>query len=395
MGTATLPTPPAKTKLATSDTVAVNAATLKHSSVMIVDDEPVNVKILKKYLTGAGYENFITTSDSTEALPLIVDRQPDVILLDVMMPDVNGLEILEAIRSKLDMQHTPVLILTAASDKDTKMTALMLGATDFLPKPVDPSELALRVRNALIVKAHQTHLENYSTMLEDQVRQRTIELQDSRREVIHVLACAAEYRDHETGNHVIRVGLYASAIAQQLGLPSDQVALLEQAAVLHDVGKIGIPDSILLKPAKLDDGEKAMMQNHCDYGLNILRGIPANRDTAIPGQESPYLSSQSPILQMAATISISHHEKWDGTGYPIGLSEDLIPIEGRITAVADVYDALSSDRPYKKAFSWDKCCQILEEGRGTHFDPAVLDAFFIRQDEILNIRNEYADVVVG
>jgi putative two-component system response regulator len=361
------------------------------ATIMIVDDEPINIKVVQRHLRVAGYANFVTTSEPREALQMIRRDEPDVIVLDVMMPHVGGLEILEVIRGDIQLHHIPVLILTAATDEETEVRALELGATDFLSKPVRSSELVPRVRNALVVKSHHDHMANYSTRLEHEVQRRTEELNQSRMEVIHVLACAAEYRDHETGNHVLRVGRYAGVIARKLSFASRQVELIEQAAILHDVGKIGIADAILLKPGRLEKDEFEAMQNHCDYGANILRGLPSERASK-PSLSSEFDSlTHSPILKLAATISMSHHEKWDGSGYPHGISGEAIPIEGRITAVADVFDALSTRRPYKEPFALDRCFEILQEGRGQHFDPKVLDAFFACKPEVVQIALELAD----
>jgi putative two-component system response regulator len=314
-----------------------------------------------------------------------------VILLDIMMPHVSGLEILRAVREDDKLRHLPVLILTATTDEQTKVQALELGATDFLHKPIKPTDLAPRVRNSVIVKAHHDHLAEYSARLEAEVRLRTAELMQSRQEVIHVLACAAEHRDQDTGKHVIRVGHCAGILARELGLDAVFVELIEQAAILHDVGKIGIPDSILLKPGKLDPAEMECMKLHCDIGVNILCGI-SNRggfEDASPSARQP--TTHSPILRMAATIAGTHHERWDGTGYPHGLAGEAIPLEGRIVAVADVLDALGSWRPYKEPLPFDQCVKILEEGRGKHFDPRVLDAFQRRKAEIARDLQELRD----
>lgn len=361
------------------------------ATIMIVDDEPINIKVVQKHLRSSGYGRFVSTSDSRQALELIQLEQPDIILLDIMMPHVNGLEILESVRGDRRLQHLPVLILTAASDAEVRFRALDLGATDFLSKPVQPAELVPRIRNALIVKAHQDHLANYSSQLERKVRMRTAELAQSREEVIRVLACAAEFRDQETGNHVLRVGRYASVIARQLGCDLARAELIGQAAILHDVGKIGIPDGILLKPEKLSKEEFDTMKNHCEFGWSILRGTPRHASVPYKGPSGSMRLSDSPVLKMAASIAMSHHERWDGTGYPVGLSGESIPIEGRITAVADVFDALSSRRPYKERMPLDKCFEMLENGRETHFDPQVLDAFFARTDDIVRIALDLAD----
>lgn len=364
----------------------------KTATIMIVDDEPINIKVVRKYLREEGYQHFITTTQSSQANEIIRRELPDVVLLDIIMPQVSGLEILKTMRGDTRLQHIPVLILTASGETEVKLKALELGVTDFLTKPVEVSELLLRVRNALLIKAHHDHLANYSVQLEQQVRLRTAELIVSRQEVIRCLARAAEYRDHDTGNHVVRVGRFAAIIARQLGFDQERLELLEQAAMLHDVGKIGIPDAILLKPGKLDCREWEMMQNHCKFGGNIIQGMPDDElQSGLDDMELPNWCV-SPVLMMASTIARTHHEKWDGSGYPSGFAGENIPIEGRITAVADVFDALSSRRPYKPSFPRTKCLAILEEGRGTHFDPKVLDAFFACIDQIIAVQNELADL---
>ena len=354
------------------------------AKVMIVDDEPINIKVARKYLQNAGYANFVCVSDSTTALEVMRRERPDVILTDVMMPGVTGLDLLRVIRADEALRHLPVLVLTASTDSATKLLALQLGATDFLAKPVDPAELAPRVRNALVVKAHHDHLERYSAQLEREVRLRTAELEASRQHVIHCLARAAERRDDCTGNHVVRVGRYAAVVAHGMGLAEAQVEMLELAALLHDVGKIGIPDAILLKPAKLTAEEFAVMRQHCTIGENII--APALGDGPAPGAVP-----QSPLLSMAARIAASHHERWDGTGYPRGLAGEAIAIEGRITAVADVFDALSSKRPYKEAMPLAECLGTIRAGRGSHFDPRAVDALFAGLEQILAIQRVLKD----
>ena len=363
--------------------------------VAIIDDEPINVKLVRKHLSIAGYRNFVTSQDPSAAVELLFAEQPDVLLLDIMMPRISGLEILQRLRNNPRTQTLPVLILTAADDEQTKVQALELGATDFLSKPVRPTELLPRVRNVLLVKTHQDQLQRYAEDLESQVRTRTAELAASRLELIHCLARAAEYRDNETGRHVLRVGRYVGIIARQLGLPSETCELLEHAAPLHDMGKIGIPDDILLKPGKLTPEEFEMMQRHTSFGKRTFE--PMTYDEWRTFERHTFLGEKilemgsSPILAIAGRIALTHHEKWDGTGYPLGLSGEMIPIEGRITAVADVFDALSSRRPYKPPLPLEECFRILEEGRAGHFDPEILDAFFARKDEIVKIRMLFAD----
>ena len=360
-----------------------------NSKVMIVDDEPLNVRVLKKYLETVGFTRFVTTSDALQALPMLEEERPDILLLDIMMPGISGLDILEIVREHSQLKFLPVIILTAASDPDTKLDALSRGATEFLGKPVEHAELALRVRNALVAKGHQDRLSDYSSYLKQQVTNRTAELRASQQEVVNCLARAADYRDGTTGRHVIRVGLYAEVVARKMGCPEHVADLLRESAKLHDVGKIGIPDSILLKPGKLDETELQLMRQHCMMGRNIIDQLPEGRSSEIAGIQAGNVAS--PILRLAASVAYSHHEKWDGTGYPLGLKGSEIPIEGRITAIADVFDALSTKRPYKGAFEMTRCFQILEEGRSTHFDPEVLDAFFAAIDEIMQVYEKYSD----
>jgi putative two-component system response regulator len=368
------------------------------SKIAIVDDEPVNVKIVRKHLQIAGYSSFITTTDSKEAIALLTREQPDVVLLDVMMPDVDGIQILQAIRANPKMQLTPVLILTASTDSETKLKALNAGATDFLAKPVDPSDLLPRIRNSLIVKAHHDHLANYSEQLEREVQLRTFELEISRKQVIHCLARAAENRDDNTGRHVLRVGRYASILARELGFDDEAATVLGLAAQLHDVGKIGLPDAVLLKKGKLTEEEYDIVKRHCDIGHAIVQPVPAD-DEAVSPISPDSAATQAPqpsrhlLLEMAARIAWTHHERWDGTGYPRGLKGNDIPIEGRITSVADVFDALSSSRPYKPAYPPTQCFTMMAEGRGTQFDPAVLDALMRRADDIIRIQQEQADAL--
>ena len=363
---------------------------------MVVDDEPINIKVVQKYLKIAGYENFISTTDSTNALDTVASEDPDIILLDIVMPKVDGLEILERIRADEERKHIPIVILTASNDQPTKQKALELGATDFLAKPVDPSDLIPRVRNALLAKSHHDQTKAYAKTLEQEVRQRTVALAQSRLDVIHRLGRAAEYRDNETGQHVIRVGRYVGVIARGLHLGKAMVELLEHASPLHDVGKIGIPDAILLKPGKLTPEEFETMQKHCQLGRKVFHRL--SHDEQLQYLTHTELGAKilddagSPLLEMAASIAMSHHEKWDGTGYPLALAGEDIPIEGRITAVADVFDALSSKRPYKPAFPREKCFAIMEEGRGKQFDPRILDVFFSHAQEIIKIQIAHADL---
>lgn len=363
--------------------------------VLIVDDEPLNIKLIQKQLSGAGYKDIVTTTQPTRVIPLLREHQPDVLLMDIVMPGLDGLTILEQIRSDDGLSHLPVIMVTAANDIETMSRALELGATDFLDKPVHPTQLLPRVRNALVVKSHHDNLRHWASTLEQEVARRTAELEASRLELIYCLGRAAEFRDNETGMHIIRVGRYVGLIARQLGVDEKTAFLLAQTAQLHDMGKIGIPDAILLKPGKLTPSEYELMQQHSEIGNQTLSPFSVDEmrrfmDHTMVGKEI-LSGGESPLLRLAARIALTHHEKWDGTGYPLGLQGENIPLEGRITAVADVFDALSSARPYKKAFSLEQCFEMLEAERGKHFDPKVLDAFFACKPEVLRICAEYAD----
>ncbi|EMI46267.1 HD domain-containing phosphohydrolase [Rhodopirellula sp. SWK7] len=395
---ATQPGFPVVANTATKQPPATAAPTSRAlpGKIMIVDDEIANVLIVKKYLERAGYRDFETTTDSTAALRILNATRPDVLLLDVNMPSVDGIEILRKVREEPQFRHLPVLILTANTDEQIKLTCLDLGATDFLLKPVDPMDLTPRVRNSLQAKSFQDRLQNHATELELKVEQRTRELEASRREVVYCLARAAELRDNDTGNHVIRVGRFAGIIAKAMGLPDWFVRDIEMAAQLHDVGKIAIPDAILLKPGKLEPEEFEIIQNHVKFGHQIIQPH-AGQDARLMRRHvefgSDMLRNGSALMRLAASIAQTHHERFDGTGYPLGLAAEDIPLEGRITAVADVFDALSAERPYKKAMPREKCFSILEEGRGTHFDPDVLDAFFASTKEIVRVQLDFMDHV--
>lgn len=367
----------------------------RDARIAIVDDERLNILAVRKHLQKAGYANFLLVEDSTTAVDQLRREKPDLVLLDILMPQVSGLDILHVMQHDPKLQRIPVLIMTATSERDLKRICLDLGAIDFLAKPLDPMDLVPRVRNTLANKLAQDKLEAHASKLEEEVSRRTAQLTASREEVVHCLARAAEFRDDDTGHHVIRVGKYVGQIALQLGFDPQQVEVLELAAQLHDMGKIAIPDSILHKPGKLDEGERRVMKKHCAFGRDMLDPLTDDEKRVL--QRHASLGSDllkvnsSPLLMLASKIAQTHHEWWDGTGYPLGLKGTDIPIEGRMTAVADVYDALSSERPYKSAFPREKCFQILEEGRGTHFDPDVIDAFFERSEEIIQIQMRFMD----
>jgi putative two-component system response regulator len=365
----------------------VDDSRIRASRIVIVDDEPFNFMVLRKFLADEGYSDIQTTSDSTTAVETIRMAQPDLVILDVVMPQIDGIEILTVLKTDTALARIPVLILTATADASVKKNALDIGATDFLNKPVDSNDLLPRVRNSIMYKLQQDQLRDHAEYLEDQVRLRTSELIESRRDIVRCLARAGEYRDTQTGYHVLRVGMYAGLIADELGFSPAEVEDIELAAQLHDLGKIAIPDAILLKPGKLVEEEVREMRRHCRVGMKIIQPDPVITSVARSG---PGLNPNR-LIQMAAMIASTHHEHWDGGGYPCGLSGEQIPIEGRITAVADVFDALSSKRPYKEAFDFEHCFEIMERERGKHFDPAVLDALTARREEIIRVRITHED----
>lgn len=363
--------------------------------LVVIDDEPINMILIEKCLRHDGYSQIQQHADSATAFDTIVRERPDVVLMDVGMP-VSGLDILEQIRKDRTISHMPVIMVTASDDERTRQSALERGATDLLAKPIRPTELLPRVRNALVVKSHYDHLRAYAFELERKVRLRTAELLRSRIELIHCLARIAEYRDNETGRHVIRVGRYSGIIARGLQLDEDIVELIEHAAPLHDIGKIGVPDAILLKKDKLTPEEVEIMQRHVALGLRAFEPMTADewrafRSHTILGEMMMDMGT-SPLLSMAAQIALTHHEHWDGGGYPLGLAGEEIPLPGRIVAVADVFDALSNKRPYKPHFPLEQCFRILEDGRGSQFDPQVVDTFLKCRDEIVQVRVALADI---
>ena len=373
----------------------VSHESLEQCRVLIVDDEDLNIRVVRKYLRSWGFNNCSASSEPGEVIEMIQRERPDLVLLDVMMPGISGLDLLKTIRETPSMVHLPVIILTAHFEEEVKYQALKLGANDFLSKPIDAFELLPRVRNLLALRVHQNWLERESERLEAEVQRRTASLVAAEKHIVQCLARAAEFRDNDTGRHVIRVGKYAALIARALDLGEDYAKTIEQAAKLHDVGKIGVPDRILLKAGKLDPDEFETMRSHCDLGSHVLMNVEEEIKTVYRSHVNMgaaiLAELDSPLLRMAASIVETHHEKWDGTGYPRGLKGEQIPLEGRITAVADVFDALSMRRPYKPAFEIEKCFGILTQDRGTHFDPMVVDAFLSRGSEAIAIQLQHRD----
>ncbi len=343
-------------------------ASQNEARILIVDDEEANVRVLERALTQAGYRNVLCTTEPREVSRLVAESEPDLILLDLLMPHMDGFGVMQLLDSLSSRDsYLPILVLTADTTKETRRRALASGAKDFLTKPLDIDEVLLRIGNMLEIRFLQEQLRRQNEALEERVGTRTRELQDAQIETFERLALAAEYRDDATGQHTRRVGRTAALIARWMGVAHGPLEPIERAAALHDVGKIGVPDGILLARRKLTPEEFDVVRTHAAIGARILSG------------------SRSPLLKLAEEIAFAHHERWDGQGYA-GLTGDEIPLSGRITAVADVFDALTHERPYKQAWPTEAAVAEIEGERGRQFDPAVVDAFLrIYEDATLDV----------
>jgi putative two-component system response regulator len=374
---------------------------VNRARILIVDDELLVLDALQRMLRAAdeAWELSFATSGRQAAQGL--ERvEVDVVLIDLRMPGLDGFELLTQLRHADGTRDLPAIMLTGANEPGLKRRALDLGATDLLTKPVDPDELIARIRSALRLKSYQDRLKHQNELLEQAVAERTAALAASRLDIIWRLGKAAEYRDEDTGCHVVRVGCYSRALARALRLPPQQVELISLASPLHDIGKIGIPDYVLRKPEALTQHEWAIMQQHCEIGAKILMQQSQAMSAALsrsvevrspgPGEE-PSAATPNPVIEIAATIALSHHERWDGLGYPAGLSGTQIPLEARIVGLADSYDALLSERPYRSGFPEEIVLKTIREGAGSHFDPDVCAAFDGILDELRTIRANLAD----
>ncbi len=345
--------------------------------IVIVDDNPVNLKLMDSLVKRAGDFTPKLFQDSGDGLAWCLENTPDLIIVDYMMPPPDGLEFIRRFRERPDNADIPVLMITADHEKETRYAALESGANDFLTKPIDNSEFRARLRNMLSLRRSQKALADRATWLAEKVAEATSEIRDREREMITRLSRAAEFRDPETGFHIMRMAHYSRLIAEQIGLSGEDQDLILAAAPMHDVGKIAIPDHILLKPGRLDEAELAIMRTHAEKGYEILRG------------------SRSKMLDLAALIARTHHEKIDGSGYPRGLKGEEIPLPGRIVAVADVFDALTTERPYKSPWEIDRASRWLRENAGRHFDPICVEAFLARRDDFLEIKSSFQDKVLS
>ena len=344
-------------------------------TVLIIDDNDINLALIKALVLKLGECSPILFDNPLRALAWCKENVPDVVIVDYMMPDLDGLQFINAFRALHGRDEIPVLMVTANDQKDVRYEALMGGANDFLNKPIDRVEFSARVKNMLSLRTGQKYLADRAVHLAALVDEQTHEIREREKELIFRLSRAAEFRDPETGAHIQRMAHYSHLIARQLKLGPKVEKLILEAAPMHDVGKIGIPDYILLKPGKLTHEEFELMKGHARLGYELLK------------------DSASEVLQAGAEIAFSHHEKFDGSGYPQGLKGEAIPLLGRIVAVADVFDALTSERPYKRAWSLDDARRFLEEGRGAHFDATCVDALLSAWDEVYDIQQRFQDAV--
>lgn len=348
---------------------------LHRSKILLVDDDTTNLQILQAMLKKDGYHNVTLLDDPTRVSLLYGKQGYDLIALDIHMPVMNGFDVMAVLSDSFPNEFIPIVVLTADEDNYTRDLALASGARDFIRKPFNHREVLLRFRNLLETVHLQKALKQHNELLEEKVQERTQQLHYSQVKLIECLGRAAEFKDNETGAHVTRISKMTGIIARALGMPEKDIELIEQASPMHDIGKIGIPDRVLLKPGKLDGDEWTTMQTHSKLGAHILR----NDD------------NDSELLKVAAEIALSHHERWDGTGYPNGLKGEEIPLFTRITSVCDVFDALTSRRPYKEPWSTEEALKFLDDQSGAAFDPTIVECFKSQLHKIMETRNQYPD----
>lgn len=349
------------------------------STVLIVDDLEPNRIVLCDQITILGHKP-IMAENGVSALAQVQNCNPDLILLDIMMPEMDGYQVLERLKSDSSFRHIPVIMISAIEELESVVQCIKKGAIDYLVKPFNPVLLKARIDSALASKllhdqeeSYRKQIEEYNIKLEERVRERTQELSESQKEIIYRLGRTAEYRDHETALHVVRMSHLSARLGKESGMDEKEVETLLMASPFHDIGKIGIPDKILLKPGKLTDEEREIMKTHTVIGGEILSG------------------SKWGLLVMAEEIALTHHEKWDGSGYPKGTKGEEIPLVGRIVALCDVFDALTSSRPYKEEWSFEDSFAYIEEQSGKHFDPNLVDLFKNILPEMIAIRKEYTE----
>jgi two-component system response regulator RpfG len=354
--------------------IGQNTPKTTHPTIVIIDDEFTSRIILDKIVRGLQYEVTVQAFASPlGAIEWLRLNQPDLILVDHLMDEMSGLEAVQTFRHIPHLEHVPVIMITVSDENEIRYKALEAGVTEFLSKPFNHYECQIRCRNLLSLRLHHKEVLHRSEKLEQAVAEATSRIREREQETLFRLARAGEYRDSDTGNHVLRMSRFSRLIAEGMGLDENRCSLIEMAAPMHDIGKIGIPDNILLKPGKLNHEELSIMKTHTSIGFHILK------------------SSHSKYISLGAQIALSHHERYDGTGYPGGLKGRDIPLDARIVAVADVYDALTSERPYKKAWSNLEALDYINSNKGTHFDPECAEAFRLQFSKISIIQQQLQD----
>ena len=348
-------------------------ADIHDAKILIVDDNQANVALLEALLDEADYDNIYSTTDPFKVMSMFKEQQFDLILLDIRMPGKSGIEILHELRPTLNDNFLPVIVLTAQTDEETRRQALEAGAKDFITKPFSDWEVLSRIRNTLQTRLYYTRQILRADLLENEILERTKEIRDTQFEIVQRLGVAGELRDNETGAHVKRMSHMCGFLAKKRNLGNDYAQHLLYASTMHDVGKIGIPDSILLKTGKLSGAEWLVMRQHPQIGAKII------------GKQN------SKLIALAREVALYHHEKWDGSGYPHGASGDEIPISAQIAAISDVFDALTSDRPYKPAWSIEAAAKEIAAGAGSHFEPKTVEIFMENLEPITEIKKSFVD----
>ncbi len=338
------------------------------ANILIVDDNPANVALLEAILEDENFDHLVGVTDPYQVVPLCRQQRFDLILLDIRMPGISGIDVMHQLKEVTANDFLPIIVLTAQTDPETRQQALEAGAKDFLTKPFEDWEVLLRIRNTLQTRWYYTREVNRGDLLEDEVRRRTEEIRATQFEIVQRLGVAGELKDNETGAHVQRMSEVCSFLAKKYGKDQHYCELLRYASTMHDVGKIGIPDHVLLKPGKLTEDEWGIMKQHPEIGARIIGNNP------------------SALIQLARETALYHHEKWDGSGYPFGMRGEAIPLSARLAAISDVFDALTSERPYKQAWSTEQAVAELRRESGRHFDPDIVDLFIEHLPEILSIR---------
>jgi len=343
------------------------------AKILIADDQKLHYLYLQKILTDAGYNTIKCISEPMKICPSVKEFSPDLMILDLAMPFLDGFQVMQQLHHYREEHYLPILALSEEQGSDSRLKALQSGATDVLNKPFEIPEVLFRIRNMLEMRFLHVAIRNQNKILEEKVEQRTQEFKDSQKEIIRRLAQAAEFRDNDTGTHITRISKYCTLMAQAMGLNAQECELVALASPLHDIGKIGIPDNILLKPGRYTPDEFEVMKTHSLIGAQILE------------------DSQSPVMQMARTIALTHHERWDGTGYPRGLKGDMIPLVGQICSICDVFDALISKRIYKDAWSLHDAVKIIIAEKGKQFNPALVDKFEQLLPKFIEIAKTHSD----